>query len=71
MDDLKKINEEFGIIILINLYFVDLVKEYGLRIIGLRVGEFVYDGFVFEVNDEVFNYIYGCFIKDDEKLGVE
>ena len=44
MDDLKKINEELGITILINLHFVDLAKEYGSRIIGLRAGELVYDG---------------------------
>ena len=37
MDDLKKINEELGITILINLHFVDLALEYGTRIIGLRV----------------------------------
>ena len=66
-DDLKKINEELGITILINLHFVDLAKEYGSRIIGLRAGELVYD----EANDEVFNHIYGRSIKDDEKLGVE
>ena len=34
MDDLKKINEELGITILINLHFVDLALEYGTRIIG-------------------------------------
>ena len=43
MDDLKKINEELGITILINLHFVDLALEYGTRIIGL-VGELVFDG---------------------------
>mgnify|MGYP001063609108 CR=1 FL=1 len=71
MDDLKKINEELGITILINLHFVDLAKEYGSRIIGLRAGELVYDGPASEANDEVFNHIYGRSIKDDEKLGVE
>ena len=71
MDDLKKINEELGITILINLHFVDLAKEYGSRIIGLRAGELVYDGPASEANDEVFNHIYGRPIKDDEKLGVE
>ena len=69
MDDLKKINEELGITILINLHFVDLAKEYGSRIIGLRAGELVYDGPASEANDEVFNHIYGRSIKDDEKLG--
>lgn len=44
MDDLKKINEELGITILINLHFVDLALEYGTRIIGLRAGELVFDG---------------------------
>ena len=71
MDDLKKINEELGITILINLHFVDLAKEYGSRIIGLRAGELVYDGPASEASDEVFNHIYGRSIKDDEKLGVE
>ena len=41
MDDLRKINQELGITILINLHFVDLAKEYGTRIIGLRDGEVV------------------------------
>ena len=44
MDDLKNINQELGITILINLHFVDLAREYGTRIIGLRDGEVVYDG---------------------------
>ena len=71
MDDLKKINEELGITILINLHFVDLAKEYGSRIIGLRAGELVYDGPASEADDDVFNHIYGRSINEDEKLGVE
>lgn len=47
-----------------------MVKEYGICIIGLCDGEVVYDGFVFEVIDDVFSEIYGCIIKEDEKLGV-
>ena len=70
MDDLKKINEELGITILINLHFVDLALEYGTRIIGLR-GELVFDGPASEATEEVFNDIYGRKLKDDEKLGVE
>ena len=71
MDDLKKINEELGITILINLHFVDLALEYGTRIIGLRAGELVFDGPASEATEEVFNDIYGRKLKDDEKLGVE
>ena len=70
MDDLKKINEELGITILINLHFVDLALEYGTRIIGLRDGELVYDGPAEEATEEVFNEIYGRQLKADEKLGV-
>lgn len=70
MDDLKRINEELGITIIINLHFVDLAREYGTRIIGLRDGELVFDGTVDEATDEAFNKIYGRSIKDDEKLGV-
>ena len=71
MDDLKKINEELGITILINLHFVDLALEYGTRIIGLCAGELVFDGPASEATEEVFNDIYGRKLKDDEKLGVE
>ena len=71
MDDLKKINEELGITILINLHSVDLALEYGTRIIGLRAGELVFDGPASEATEEVFNDIYGRKLKDDEKLGVE
>ncbi|MHD0398531.1 phosphonate ABC transporter ATP-binding protein [Staphylococcus simulans] len=70
MDDLKRINEELGITIIINLHFVDLAREYGTRIIGLRDGKLVFDGSVDEATDEAFNKIYGRSIKDDEKLGV-
>lgn len=70
MDDLKNINQELGITILINLHFVDLAREYGTRIIGLRDGEVVYDGPASEATDDVFSDIYGRSISEDEKLGV-
>ncbi|RAA71482.1 phosphonate ABC transporter ATP-binding protein, partial [Burkholderia multivorans] len=63
-------NEELGITIIINLHFVDLAREYGTRIIGLRDGKLVFDGAVDEATDEAFNKIYGRSINDDEKLGV-
>lgn len=71
MDDLKRINEELGITIIINLHFVDLAREYGSRIIGLRAGELVFDGPTSEANDDTFAEIYGRHIKSDEKLGVK
>ncbi|RIN15278.1 phosphonate ABC transporter ATP-binding protein [Mammaliicoccus vitulinus] len=71
MDDLKRINEELGITIIINLHFVDLAREYSSRIIGLRAGELVFDGPTSEANDDTFAEIYGRHIKSDEKLGVK
>lgn len=71
MDDLKRINEELGITIIINLHFVDLAREYGSRIIGLRAGELVFDGPTSEANDDTFAEIYGRHFKSDEKLGVK
>jgi len=59
MDDLKKINQELGITIVVNLHFIDLAREYATRIIGLRVGEIVFDDSVAKATDETFNKIYG------------
>ena len=70
LDDLKRINQELGITIIINLHFVDLAREYGTRIIGLRDGQLVFDGPVERATDEAFNEIYGRSIQDEEKLGV-
>ena len=46
MDDLKRINEELGITIIINLHFVDLAKEYGCKNLGKcpmhKVGDVFY-----------------------------
>ncbi|EKU48571.1 phosphonate ABC transporter ATP-binding protein [Staphylococcus massiliensis] len=71
MDDLKQINEQLGITVIINLHFVDLARQYGTRIIGLRAGELVFDGPVEEATDEAFAQIYGRSIKADEKMGVD
>jgi len=59
MDDLKKINQELGITIVVNLHFIDLAREYATRIIGLRGGEIVFDDTVANATDETFNKIYG------------
>ncbi len=69
MDDLKRINEDLGMTMIVNLHFVDLAREYATRIIGIRAGEIVYDGPVEEATDEVFSEIYGRQIQEDELLG--
>jgi phosphonate transport system ATP-binding protein len=71
MDDLKRINQELGITIIVNLHFIDLAREYATRIIGLRAGEVIFDGSVAKATDEQFAEIYGRPINKDELLGVE
>ncbi len=59
MDYLKKINKELGITTIVNLHDVDLAREYGERIVGLRNGEIIYDGSVKKLDDSALKRIYG------------
>jgi len=69
MKDLRRINQEDNITTLVNLHFIDLAQEYGERIIGLRDGELVFDGPASEVDESVFEEIYGRSITDDDLRG--
>ena len=69
MSYLKKINTELGITTIVNLHFLDLAKEFGDRLIGLRDGELVYDGKVSDVSDKDFENIYGRSIKSSDLIG--
>ena len=69
MQYLKQINQELGITTVVNLHFLDLAKEFGERLIGLKDGELVYDGKVQDVSDEDFENIYGRAIKSSDLLG--
>ena len=71
MKYLKQINQELGITTIVNLHFLDLAKEFGERLIGLKDGELVYDGKVDEVSDQDFENIYGRAIKSSDLLGEE
>ena len=66
MRDLQRINQDLGITTIINLHFLDLARQYGKRLIGLRDGELVYDGDIADVDDEVFRGIYGRAITPDD-----
>ncbi|MED0649299.1 phosphonate ABC transporter ATP-binding protein [Aeribacillus pallidus] len=59
MDDLKKINQELGITLVVNLHSVDLARQYATRIIGLKAGQIVFDGSAREATDKRFSEIYG------------
>ena len=69
MSYLKKINTELGITTSVNLHFLDLAKEFGDRLIGLRDGKLVFDGNVNDVSDEDFENIYGRSIKSSDLIG--
>lgn len=58
MDDFKRINEELGQTVLINIHHVDLALEYSKRIIGIRSGEVVYDGPADEITQDILDFIY-------------
>ena len=51
------------------MHFLDLAKEFGDRLIGLRDGELVYDGKVSDVSDKDFENIYGRSIKSSDLIG--
>ncbi len=68
MKDLVRINRELGITTLVNLHFLDLARQYGKRIIGLKFGELVYDGSAASVTDDDFRAIYGRDFNEDDVL---
>ncbi|ACZ22815.1 phosphonate ABC transporter, ATP-binding protein [Sanguibacter keddieii DSM 10542] len=69
MGDLRRINTELGITVLTNLHLLDLAREYGTRMIGLRAGRVVYDGPAATASDAVFEEIYGRSIRQQDVLG--
>jgi phosphonate transport system ATP-binding protein len=68
MRDLQRINRELGITVITNLHFLDLARQYGDRIIGLRAGELVFDGSGDQVDEHVFEDIYGRSLTADDVL---
>ncbi len=69
MHDLKMLNEEYGMTVLANLHSVELAREFGDRVIGVRAGQIVYDGKMNETPQSVFDDIYGG--KKDTEMGAE
>lgn len=68
MDDFKRINEEMKISVLINIHHVDLALKYATRVIGIKVGEIVYDGPSNMVDSEILKQIYGRELAADELM---
>ncbi|CAN5223394.1 phosphonate ABC transporter ATP-binding protein [soil metagenome] len=68
MRDLQRINRELGITTIVNLHFLDLARQYGERIIGLREGDIVFDGRGEDADEQVFRDIYGRSLTADDVL---
>lgn len=58
MNDLKRLNEEFHITVIVNLHSVPLARKYADRIIGLRGGELIYDEPIEKVTEADLDAIY-------------
>ncbi|MDN5732174.1 MAG: phosphonate ABC transporter ATP-binding protein [Yaniella sp.] len=69
MGDLRRINQQYGLTVLINLHLIDLAKQYTTRLIGLRDGRLVYDGPVQNATDKDFEEVYGRPIQARDLLG--
>ncbi|MGO1609997.1 MAG: phosphonate ABC transporter ATP-binding protein [Agrococcus casei] len=68
MRDLRRINRERGLTVLINIHLMDLARQYTTRMIGLRDGAVVYDGPAGAATDADFEQIYGRPIQSDDTL---
>ncbi|MGH8946891.1 MAG: phosphonate ABC transporter ATP-binding protein [Acidimicrobiia bacterium] len=68
MRDLQRINRELGITTLVNLHFLDLARAYGQRLVGLRDGRLVYDGYISDVDEARLRDIYGRALTPDDLL---
>lgn len=69
MSDLRRINTERGLTVLVNLHVMDLARQYTTRMIGLRAGEIVYDGPAASATDADFEAIYGRPIQTRDIVG--
>jgi len=68
MDDLRRVNVEDGLTVLVNIHLMDLARQYTTRMIGLRAGELVYDGLAADATDADFEQIYGRPIQPVDRL---
>lgn len=68
MKDLQRINRDLGITTIVNLHFLDLARQFGDRVIGMRDGKVVFDGPGSEADDAAFESIYGRSLTAEDTL---
>ncbi len=59
MEDLRKINRQRNITVMVNMHHVDLAIEFVDRIIAIRNGMIVWDGKTKDIDSSVLGAIYG------------
>ena len=69
MHDLRRVNRDEQLTVLVNIHLMDLARQYTTRMIGLRAGEVVYDGPAADAEDHDFEQIYGRPIQPKDVLG--
>lgn len=67
MNDLKMLNQKYGMTVVANLHSVELARQFGERVIGIRKGQIVYDGKMSDTPESVFNDIYNGGNGNEEK----
>jgi phosphonate transport system ATP-binding protein len=60
MDDLRRIHEEDGRMVICNLHTLDTARKYCDRVVGMRAGRVVFDGTPAQLTTGVARDIYGA-----------
>lgn len=58
MKDLKRLNRQLNITVVVNLHSVPIAQQFADRIVGLRARELIYDKLIDQVHSEDFKTIY-------------
>ena len=66
MDTLRNINREDGITVICNLHTIDTARAYCDRIIGMRMGQIVFDGLPNALSRDKIQEIYGSDVQGEE-----
>jgi phosphonate transport system ATP-binding protein len=60
MDDLRRIHDEDGRMVICNLHTLDTARRYCDRVVGMRAGRVVFDGTPAQLTTGVAREIYGA-----------
>lgn len=64
--DLRRVAREEGVLVIVNLHFVDMALQYADRVFGLQAGCVVWDRPAAETKEDDFTEIYGRSLSADD-----